>query len=100
MKPLQGAGLLILAVAALLVSCASAPPPSARPVENLSVDQLKGLLDRNALLFLVDTRTEYEYKKGHIPGAVNIPPYKFDAIGTLLPPDKGLHLVFYCRGSG
>jgi len=85
-------------MAAFFVSCATAPPP--RPVENINADQLKGLLDRNAVLLLVDTRTEYEFRKGHIPGAVNIPPYKFDALATLLPPDKDALVVFYCRGSG
>ncbi len=85
-------------MAAILVSCATAPP--SRPVKNITTDQLKRLLDEHAVLLLVDTRTEYEYRKGHIPGAVLISPDKFDVLATLLPQDKNVHLVFYCRGSG
>jgi rhodanese-related sulfurtransferase len=88
----------LLALAALVISCATAVP--SRPVEDVSADQLKKLLDEKALLMLVDTRTEYEYRKGHIPTAVSIPPEKFDVLSTLLPEDKDIHLVFYCRGAG
>jgi len=98
MKRLHNAALLFLAMAALLVSCATLPP--SRPVENISAEQLKKLLDQNTVLMLVDTRTEYEFRKGRIPGAVNIPPNKFSELATLLPPDKDVLVVFYCRGSG
>jgi predicted sulfurtransferase len=87
----------ILVIAALAVSCASAP--SLRPVKNLSLEQFKKIFDSGAAVTVVDTRTEYEFRKGHIPGAVNIPPEKFDVIGSLLPGDKNAHIVFYCRGS-
>lgn len=85
-------------MAALLVSCVTLPP--ARPVENISAEQLKKLLDQHTVLMLVDTRTEYEFRKGRVPGAVNIPPNKFSELGILLPPDKDVLVVFYCRGSG
>ena len=84
----------------LLSSCTPVSRVPARPVGTLSADQLKKLIDANSSLLLVDTRTEYEFRKGRIPGAVNIPPYRFDALAALLPPDKGVHLIFYCRGSG
>jgi rhodanese-related sulfurtransferase len=92
----------VIAILAL-VACATAPP-ARHSIGNLSAEQLKGLLDRKASLFLVDTRTEYEFKQGRIPGSVNIPPHKFPPenirnLGTLLPADKSTHLVFYCRGA-
>jgi len=90
-----------LLVAAFLVSsCAPVLIAPTRPVGALSAEQLKELTDAKSALFLVDTRTEYEFKKGHIPGAVNIPPHRFDSLAGLLPTDKVVHLVFYCRGSG
>jgi rhodanese-related sulfurtransferase len=89
--------LLFAAIALLLSSCATAP--ASRPIRNVTAEQLQGLLDQHALT-LVDTRTEYEFRKGHIPGAVLISPDKFDDLARLLPRDKGVHLVFYCRGSG
>lgn len=60
---------------------------------------MKVLLERKDDVFLVDTRTEHEFKSGRIPGAVNIPPHRFQSLGDLLPRDKDTHLVFYCRGS-
>lgn len=86
-----------LAIAVLTASCASSP--ALRPVRNLTLDQLKKMVDSGAAFTLVDTRTEYEYRKGRIPGAISIPPEKFDVIGSLLPGDKSAHIVFYCRGS-
>ncbi len=91
---------LILTIIGMLAlhACATAPPPP-RSTGNLSAEQVKALLDRKARMTLVDTRTEYEFRKGHIPGSINIPPHKFPVMGGLLPPDRGAHLVFYCRGS-
>ncbi len=84
----------------LVSSCSTAPVAPTRAAGTLNAEQLKKLVDEGSGSFLVDTRTEYEFRKGRIPGAVNIPPHRFDALATLLPPDLGVHLVFYCRGSG
>jgi predicted sulfurtransferase len=90
----------LLVTAFFVSSCAQVPTAPTRPVGALSAEQLKKLIDAKSALFLVDTRTEYEFRKGRIPGAVNIPPHRFDSLASLLPSDKGAHLVFYCRGSG
>ena len=72
--------------------------PVSRPIGNLSPEQLKSLVDRKAPMVLVDSRTEYEFRQGRIPGAILVPPEKFENLATLLPADKGMHLIFYCRG--
>jgi len=54
-------------------------------------------------LFLVDTRQEWEYRSGHIQGAVNFPMEptwlsrwrKKGALETVLGPDKNRLVVFY-----
>ena len=54
-------------------------------------------------LLLVDTRQEWEYRSGHIKGAINFPMEstwlsrwrKKGAIGKLLGPDKHRFIVFY-----
>jgi rhodanese-related sulfurtransferase len=95
---------LLFLIALVFASCgpvAIVPVSSPRQgVGNLRAEQLKILLNRKDAIFLVDTRTEYEFKAGRIPGAVNIPPHKFRSLGEMLPRDKYAHLVFYCRGSG
>jgi 3-mercaptopyruvate sulfurtransferase SseA len=54
-------------------------------------------------LLLVDTRQEWEYRTGHLPGAVNFPMEptswsrwrKASALETLLGPDKDRTVIFY-----
>lgn len=79
-------------------ACATTGGP--RPIGDVKTEQLKQMLDRQQAFVLVDNRTEFEFKEGHIPGSINIPTHRFDAIGTLLPSDKKAHLIFYCRGTG
>jgi rhodanese-related sulfurtransferase len=49
---------------------------------------------------VVDTRTEGEYRDGHIPGAILVPELKAPIADRFLPPEKDLTIVFYCRGAG
>ena len=59
--------------------------------------------DESANLLLVDTRQEWEYRTGHIDGAINFPMEptwwsRFSNAGRLeafLGPDKDRSLVFY-----
>lgn len=54
-------------------------------------------------LLLVDTRQDWEYRTGHIRGAVNFPMEptwwsrwrKADALKDLLGPDKDRQVIFY-----
>lgn len=95
----RGSGIHILLcflAAFLSFSCATTEQPGR--IRNLSSDQLNKMMERKAPLVLVDVRTEYEYRQGHLPGAINIPPYRFNDLDKLLPPDKGAEIVFYCRG--
>ena len=54
-------------------------------------------------LFLIDTRQEWEYRSGHIRGAVNFPMEptwlsrwrKKGDLGKVLGPDKNRLIVFY-----
>jgi hypothetical protein len=90
---------LFLICCTALWYCATATPVSRPAHNNLNPEQLKTMVDKKAKMVLVDTRTEYEFRKGRIPGAINISPDRFGKLGELLPTDKGAHLVFYCRGS-
>ena len=68
--------------------------------KNLKAEELKKMIDEGSKMLIVDTRGEYEYLQGHIPNAINIPQEKFDIIETLLPKNKDMQIVFYCRGYG
>ena len=67
-------------------------------IPNLTVDEVKKQLDQPGKVLLVDTRPEEEYRQAHIPTAINIPSSQFKSIRNLLPQDKVMPIIFYCRG--
>lgn len=67
---------------------------------DINAEELKKMMREDTQFLVVDTRTEYEYKLGHIPKAINISQEKFYMLETLLPKEKDTPIVFYCRGVG
>ncbi|HEY5999551.1 MAG TPA: rhodanese-like domain-containing protein [bacterium] len=70
----------------------------------IDLAETRGLLERAAgRVLLVDTRQDWEYRTGHIPGAVNFPfePTAWSrlknrwALARALGADKERPLVFY-----
>lgn len=70
----------------------------------ISTDELWALYNKSRdRILLVDTRQEWEYRSGHIKGAVNFPMEstwfsrwkKKDALGKLLGENKERTIVFY-----
>jgi phage shock protein E len=58
------------------------------------------LLERiksNNAPFIIDARTPMEFKRGHIPGAVNAPSIKILLKRAQLPKDKNTEMVIYCE---
>jgi rhodanese-related sulfurtransferase len=49
-------------------------------------------------MVVVDTRGQQEFREGHIPKSINIPPEKVNFIEAFLPKDKKALIVFYCNG--
>jgi hypothetical protein len=73
---------------------------SAEDLKSITADELKKMLDKKTRLVLVDARPQEEFSQGHIPLSVNIPPDKVGSISKLLPKNKKIAVVFYCRGAG
>jgi rhodanese-related sulfurtransferase len=46
---------------------------------------------------VVDVRTGFEFRKGHIPGAIHAPTWKILLRLAPLPSDKGSELVLTCE---
>jgi rhodanese-related sulfurtransferase len=62
--------------------------------------QASELLERiksNKAPVVVDTRSEIEFGRGHIPGAINVPVRKILLNGALLPQDKNWEMVVTCE---
>ena len=68
-------------------------------VTEIKTEELKGLIDSNADLVLVDARPAKRYAESHLPGAINIgtKAYKKKA-ATALPEDKNKLIITYCGG--
>ncbi|MBT2968578.1 MAG: rhodanese-like domain-containing protein [Candidatus Thiodiazotropha sp. (ex Ctena orbiculata)] len=64
----------------------------------VSAEHVKKLIDKNKGASIVDARPARKFKKGHLPGAINIPARQFDEMVDTLPADKNTPLIFYCGG--
>lgn len=95
--------LVLISIALVLVAAAAAlaqKAPQQEMFPEIGTAEVKKMMDGGENFFLVDARTAQEYAQGHIPGAVNVPPEKFGIIAGYLPNNKGILVVFYCRGYG
>jgi rhodanese-related sulfurtransferase len=63
----------------------------------ISVFEAKNLVETNTHLFILDVRTESEYKDGHISGAYLIPHTEINERQDELPTNKSQPILVYCR---
>ncbi len=68
-------------------------------ITTITVSEAKALFDKGGFTFL-DVRTEKEFNKGHIPGAINLPRGKLEFMIDKDIPDKNAPIVVYCRTGG
>ncbi len=68
-------------------------------VTEIKADELKGLIDDNYDMTLIDSRPGKRYAQSHLPGALSIPVNVLTEKGTeILDKYKSQLLVFYCGG--
>jgi phage shock protein E len=72
---------------------------AAQDFKNVTAEELKQLIDQKEKMVLVDARTVGEFRDGHIPTSINIPPEKIKEISQYLPENKDELIIFYCRGA-
>ena len=87
----------IFLIVALLLASVSACTQSSN-FTDLTAEEVKQRIEQPEKVLLVDARTAKEYKKAHIPTAINIPPSQYSFMWSHLPQDKSLPIIFYCRG--
>ncbi|MFO7765279.1 MAG: rhodanese-like domain-containing protein [Pelovirga sp.] len=92
----------VLSAAALFLMLATTMAPAqSRAVTDLTAEELQQLRAQTADVLIIDVRTAREFYDGHIAGAINISSQasnQFRSLPLLLPQDKDIPLVFYCRG--
>src|SRR5213079_1099703 len=69
-----------------------------RRVHEVSIDDVKGQLDRGEKLLLVDVREESEYAKDHLPGAIHLGKGVIERDIEVRVPDLNSAVVLYCGG--
>jgi len=65
-------------------------------ITTITVSEAKASLDKGGVTFL-DVRTETEFKKGHVPGAINLPRGKLEFMIDKKITDKNAQVVLYCK---
>lgn len=67
-------------------------------IREVSVADVKRMLDTNALFHLVDVREESEWAKGHLPGAQHLCKGIIERDIETMIPDHNAEIVLYCGG--
>jgi len=62
-------------------------------------DELKSKMERGDKFKLVETLPEAEFKKHHLPGAINLPPERIRELDPHVLPNKEMEIVVYCADS-
>jgi 3-mercaptopyruvate sulfurtransferase SseA len=84
----------LLPIALLACAAASLSAQAVRNVPRVSIDELKALMQRDAVLVL-DVRNSDEFKSGHIPGAINLNYTRVTAEGGRFKGESRT-IVAYC----
>lgn len=69
---------------------------SAGELPQIGRDELRNRIERRDGLFVIDALPPMSYAVSHLPGAVNLPPERVDALAERRVPDKDAEIVVYC----
>jgi rhodanese-related sulfurtransferase len=67
-------------------------------VKEVTVDDVKAMLDKGEKFLLVDVREESEFAKDHLPGAIHLGKGVIERDIEQRVPDTATPLVLYCGG--
>lgn len=62
----------------------------------ISPKDVMAMMETNKGAVFIDVRERDEYRGGHIPGSVNIPLGRLDAMKDALPENKQAPVITYC----
>jgi rhodanese-related sulfurtransferase len=66
----------------------------------ISREELKAKLDRGDPFTLVEILPPPDYRAGHLPGAIYIPPIQVRQLAAKRLPDPHAEIVLYCAHPG
>ncbi len=114
MKRFHGLKALWLLVAVLafgLVACAAIQPTkpmtatdfvnqAKKHITEITVAEAKAKIESGQPVVVLDVREPKEYKRGHLPKAVNLPRGLLEFKVTKVIPDKNAYVIVYCKSGG
>jgi rhodanese-related sulfurtransferase len=68
-------------------------------VATVSRKELKRKIDEHATIMLIEALPAQDYRKGHLPGAIDMPPDRVKEIAPESLPDKNAEIIVYCASS-
>ncbi len=68
-------------------------------VSTISCDEVNRVMEEKKEVILLDVRTEGEYSKGHLPGALHIPVDELSERIQSLSLEKDKQIICYCLSS-
>ena len=90
--------ILFLLTALLLTACGKVNTNKQESVYmNITAQEAKQIMDTQEGYIILDTRAQYEYDEGHIPGAIVIPHDEIEEKAEQMLPDKDQLILVYCR---
>ncbi|MBV7692736.1 hypothetical protein KV701_13375 [Limnobaculum sp. M2-1] len=67
-------------------------------VHEVSIQQVKEMMDKGTIPLVLDVREESEFQKDHIPGAKHLGRGVLERDIETVVPDKATPMVLYCGG--
>ncbi|WP_210405311.1 rhodanese-like domain-containing protein [Limnobaculum zhutongyuii] len=67
-------------------------------VHEVSIQQVKEMMDKGTIPLVLDVREESEFQKDHIPGAKHLGRGVLERDIETIVPDKATPMVLYCGG--
>jgi rhodanese-related sulfurtransferase len=68
-------------------------------IDRIERKELKWRMDRAEPCVILEIEPEEEYRKGHLPGALSVPPDRVAQLVPELVPDRDVEVVTYCAHS-
>jgi rhodanese-related sulfurtransferase len=69
-------------------------------IKEITVAEAKAKIDSGAALVILDVREPNEFKRGHVPKAINISRGMLEFQITKKIPDKNTYIIVYCAVGG
>ena len=73
---------------------------SRQKIKEITVTEAKGKIDSGDQLVILDVREPNEFKRGHIPKAINIPRGLLEFQVSKKIPNRDTHIIVYCKSGG